>query len=287
MHRARILLWLGWGLAVVFLGTTVLVVWQQSRPVAGVTSDSLQKIKEGMSLHDVEQLLGAGRPGPGPLASMVVEQGPESAVWKHWSNPKPSQDGWEDVYALAFVNDRLAKTWSISRPINPGPVRFVKQIFSFPKLLQPPMSEDRLIYEYRGGYVDCWVEVVADGQKEVIGLISHEQLREKREKLTADVEDNTHGLIFWDPTGSGPKDLTLLVTATTHQAQGLVTTSELKQGLNHRIKEKWPELYGKWHGSFHGPESSLLTPGKEILLYALKSKAGEMRLMCKLIEGSK
>ncbi len=211
MFRSRIPYWLGWGLACVFLGMTVLLLWRPPKDVA------------------------------------------------------------------------------TSRPINPEPDRFVKQIFSFDKLLQPNMGEERLIYEYRGGYIDCWMEVVTDGKKEVVGLISNQQLRKEGQKMPADSENNVHGQIFWDPASLGAKDLTFLVTATADYAQGLGTSIGLQRGMNHLVKEKYPELWnGKQLGtSWHGPETSTLVPGEEKLLYAFQLTGGEIRLLCKLVVGSK
>jgi hypothetical protein len=287
MQRSRIPLWLGWGLACVFLGTTVLLMWRQSRPTPGVTDENLQKIKSGMSLQEVERILGPGKPGRGPLSATPVDEGLKSADWKYWINPKSPKENWESAFVCAFVDDRLTSDWVTTGTIKGEPNRSIKQVFSIDKLLQPDMGEDRLIYEYRGGFIDCWVEVVIDGKKEVVGLISSRQLRKKGQKLRADEENDVHGQILWNPTSSGPKDLTLLVTATADEQQGLGTTIGLQRGMNRLVKEKWPKLWNeKEWSSFHGPETSTLTPGEEKLLFAYQSPGGERRLMCKLVVGS-
>jgi hypothetical protein len=162
----------------------------------------------------------------------------------------------------------------------------VARDFSFDKLLQPNMGEFRLIYQYRGGYIDCWVEVASNGKKEVVGLVSNEQLRMKGQEITTEMEDEVYGQIFWDPKSLGPKDLILMVTATGRRAQGFETTTGVQRGTNHLIKEKWPNLWNRiWNGksvAAFGPENSTLTAGAAKLLHAYKLTGGEIRLMCKL-----
>jgi hypothetical protein len=272
-------------LACVFLGTTGFLVWQQSRPIPGPTDENYSRIKEGLTLQQVEQILGPGRPGHVPLPSSEVNETPESAEWKYWTNPKTQLEGWEAVYTIAFVDGQVARICYSNRPNNPEPVRFVKPDFSSDKLLkllQPQMGDARKFYQYRGGYIDCWVEVATNGKKEVVSLVSNEQLRMKRQKMTVEMESEVYGQIIWDYKSLEPNDLTLLVTATGHQAQGFETTTGVQRGTNHLIKEKWPDL---WNGNvLEGfQDTSTLTQGEEKLLYAIKLTDGEIRLMCKLI----
>jgi hypothetical protein len=245
MSSSRFRLWLGWGLACAFFGTTAFLAWQQLRPGPGVTAENLAKIKEGMPVEEVERILGPGRPGHGPLLSSQLQEAPKSAVWKHWTRLKTGQEGWEDVYVFAFVNGRLAaNSWATSRPVNPEPVRYVRQIFTLDKMLRPTMAGDFcLAYEYRGGFVDCWVEAVTGGKKETVGQISGQQLRKNVPNWTVELENNTHGQIFWDPFSSGSDDLNLVVTATADVGQGLDTNFEIQRGVNQGSKKKWTPFW--------------------------------------------
>jgi hypothetical protein len=271
--------WLGWSLACVFFGTTAFLAWQQLQPGPGVQSENLGRIKEGMPLEQVERILG-------PLHSSLLAQAPKSAVWKHWTRLKTDQEGWEDVFSLAFVDGRLARTWTTSKPTNPEPDRFVKEVFSLDKLLRPTMGGGDFIlaYEYRGGFVDCWLEASWGERKEAFGQIFGMEFRKKVRKWTAEMENNVHGNIYWDPFSSGSDDINLLVTATADEAQGLLTNFKVQRGVNHGLMEKWTS-FGKGEPltSVHGPEPNyLLVPNEERILYTYKYQDGEIRLMCKL-----
>ena len=99
-----------------------------------------------MSLEEVEQILGPGKPGHGPLSTTLVDEGPISAVWKYWINPKSPKENWESALVCAFVDNRLTRDWVTSGPIKCEPNRFVKQVFSLDKLLHPDMGDDITLF---------------------------------------------------------------------------------------------------------------------------------------------
>ncbi len=220
MLSPKLVLWLGWGLAGTFFGTTAFLAWRHLLPGPGVGEEKVVKIKEGTS-----------------------------------------------------------------GPINPEPVRFVKYVLVRDKLLRPTMAggmNDLCSYEYRGGFVDCWLEAESDGKKEALGRISGDQLRKQVQKWSPELENNVHGNIYWDPFASGPDDVNLLVTATADESPALATHFEVRRGVTHRQKEKVFWKKGEELLSIQGPTDSLLRRNEEMELCFFNYQGGKLRLMCKL-----
>ena len=144
------------------------------------------------------------------------------------------------------------------------------------------------LYEYRGGYVDCWVEVAAGGKKEVIALISAEEVRKQVDDHYAKLgrkipAPHVRGYIFWDPDSRGENDPTLGVTCIA--ADGIELNPPIVvKGTNHLIAEKWKDhTLQTWST---GLQNGALPPGEEKVLEAPRFSFGEQRLMVKSVVGN-
>ncbi len=291
-HRSRLLLWLGWGAAFAFLCTTAWLTWRQLQPIPRATADNIKKVKNGMTLGEVESILGPGREGHLPMVEYLKDMPAYAkANWKHWPGPD-LQTGKDVVYNLPFVDDKLVQTfvtsttgnWELDQSfitrVNTGASELNDVIYR-----RYPGHAQMHLYEYRGGYVDCWVEVAAGGKPEVIALISAQEMRTKVDEHYAKLgrkipAEHVRGYIFWDPDSLGPNDPTLGVTCIAADGIELNPPIVIK-GTNHLIAEKWKDhILQTWSTEL---QNGALPPGEEKRLEAPRFSFGELRLMVKSV----
>jgi hypothetical protein len=170
-------------------------------------------------------------------------------------------------------------------PLDPQPVLFVEQSIVAKgegrELLPPEALRLCDGFEYRGGYIECWIEVESEGKKEVVARISTQEMFQHDAATWPYQVPLIHGHIFWEPESAGEDDVALLVTGT-FDAPGLGTTKiKVEKGTNHQIKEKWSRL-----GNIvltEGSGSQELAVGEEKRILAYKLTGGYLRLMCKFV----
>jgi hypothetical protein len=79
-----------------------------------VDSEHVKKVKKGMTVPQVERILGPGKGGRYPLDDKqwdevwLKRQGiPDNASWKHWPDPAQTQTQKDIVYNIAFVDGKV------------------------------------------------------------------------------------------------------------------------------------------------------------------------------------
>ena len=172
----------------------------------------------------------------------------------------------------------LTGNWELDQPfisrVNTGASELNDAIYR-----RYPGHAQMHLYEYRGGYIDCWVEVAAGGKREVIALISAQEMRKKVDEHYAKLgrkipAEHVRGYIFWDPDSLGQDDPTLGVTCIA--ADGIELNPPLVvKGTNHLIAEKWKDHTSPNCGLPTGLQNGVLPPGEEKLLGALRFSFGE------------
>jgi hypothetical protein len=272
-HRSALWLRLGWVLAAGFFCLTAVLAWLQLQPSPKASPDNFAKVKQGMTLRQVEGILGPGKAGYSPFFDAEGSNKPsipENAVWKQWSYDSGTS---EIVFYVAFADDKVVGSTMTQQ----SPRRVVIEQLLLPREFLSEAGLKNQVFLYRGGFLDCWIECHKGGQKEVVGLISAQELRQEGKKILAqtkqwiapDMEKDLHGYIVWEPFGQGENGPTLTVSC--HFAGR--TFSRVLTGLGKQ---------GPWN-----PVAYIsFGPDTEIIL-SMGQMAGDCSLRCKLPAESK